>query len=122
MVFKSNKSFKLYKLFDLMETSKLLKELDKYNPTQFQRKVLIATMAIPAGKTKTYKQIAAQIGNKNAYRAVGSALKWNPLPIRIPCHRVVKSDGSLGNYSNGGKSKKRSLLISEGAKVSALKD
>lgn len=94
----------------------ILKELDRYKPTKFQRSVLVATMKIPKGETRTYKQIAAQIGNKNAYRAVGSALKWNPLPIKIPCHRVVKSDGSLGNYSGrGGPAGKMALLKAEGA-------
>lgn len=98
-----------------MKTDQILKELDKHKPTEFQRQVLVATLSIPKGETRTYKQIAVQIKNKNAYRAVGSALKWNPLPIKIPCHRVVKSDGSLGSYSNGGTRRKMALLKSEGA-------
>ncbi len=98
-----------------MKNDQILRELDKHNPTRFQREVLVATLSIPKGETRTYKQIAAQIKHKNAYRAVGSALKWNPLPITIPCHRVIKSDGTLGRYSNGGTKKKMEILKSEGA-------
>ena len=66
---------------------------------------------IPAGKTKTYKEIATIIGHPKAARAVGNACKRNPYPINIPCHRVTKSDGSLGGYSApGGINKKKQLL------------
>ncbi len=93
----------------------MMKRLDRYHLTNFERKVLAATLSIKKGRVKTYKQIAVQIGHPNAYRAVGTALKNNPLPITIPCHRVIRSDGKIGNYSGlGGRSRKVSLLKSEG--------
>ena len=98
-----------------MERKDIAKKIDKYNLTEFQKRVLIATFLIKKGQTKTYKDIARQIGHRNAYRAVGTALRKNPLPIVIPCHRVIKSDGSLGRYSNGGTARKMSLLKSENA-------
>ncbi len=84
--------------------------------SEFQIKVLLATMRIPKGEVVTYKELAKMIGKPKAYRAVGTALKNNPLAPQIPCHRVVKSDGTLGNYSApGGTKKKRSMLRAEGA-------
>ncbi|MHB1830117.1 MAG: methylated-DNA--[protein]-cysteine S-methyltransferase [Candidatus Micrarchaeaceae archaeon] len=94
----------------------LLRRLAKYRMTEFQTTVLSATLDIPRGKTKTYKQIAVAIGRPKAYRAVGSALKKNPLAPMIPCHRVIKSGGALGEYSgSGGAKRKMQLLKSEGA-------
>lgn len=98
-----------------MQKDEALKMLDEYELTKFQKRVLIETLSINKGETRTYKQIAERIGNRNAYRAVGTALKNNPLPIIIPCHRVIKSDGSLGNYSGtGGARAKMELLKKEG--------
>jgi methylated-DNA-[protein]-cysteine S-methyltransferase len=104
-----------------MDKKQAIEALDKYNVTEFQKKVLIATLSIKKGQTKTYKEIARQIGNDHAYRAVGTALKKNPLPILIPCHRVVKSDGHIGNYNTGGKSRKILLLKAEGVNVNSFK-
>ena len=98
-----------------MQTKQMLKILDKNNLTSFQKRVLFATLQIPKGQTRTYKQIASKIGHPNAYRAVGTALKRNPLPIIIPCHRVIKSDGTLGNYTSGGTKRKFALLKEEHA-------
>ena len=99
-----------------MNIQEAKRRLNNYNLTAFQKKVLLATLQIPKGQTATYRQIAERIGSKNAYRAVGSALKINPLAPMIPCHRVIKSDGSLGNFSaKGGPAKKRLLLAAEGA-------
>lgn len=76
----------------------------------------MATFEIKKGKTMTYKQLAERINHGKAYRAVGTALKKNPFPITIPCHRVIRSDGGLGNYTgNGGRKRKRELLLNEGA-------
>lgn len=99
---------------------KLLKILGKENFEliknfpEFYKKVYLEVLKIPKGKVKTYKQIAESLGNPFAYRAVGNALKRNPLTITIPCHRVIKSSGEIGKYSRGIK-KKYKLLISEGA-------
>ena len=69
---------------------------------------------IPFGETRTYKQIAISIGNPNSYRAVANACGKNPYPITIPCHRAIKSDGSIGGYSaKGGAKTKRKLIIKE---------
>jgi len=81
--------------------------------SKFQQKVLRAASAIPRGKISTYQRIAKQIGKPKAVRAVGRALANNPFPLIIPCHRVIRSDGSLGGYQ-GGLKMKRALLKKEG--------
>ena len=78
--------------------------------TQFQLKVFEAVLRIPFGQRRSYKWVAEQIGNPKAVRAVGQALKKNPFPLIIPCHRVIMSDGSLGGYA-GGHSKRKALLL-----------
>ena len=78
--------------------------------TLFQRKVLIAALEIPLGETRTYTWIAQRIGSPGAVRAVGQALRQNPYPLIIPCHRVVKSDGSLGKYAGKDDGRKKELL------------
>lgn len=84
-------------------------DLDALRP--FQRRVLEATAAIPAGEVRTYGQVAALIGAPGAARAVGTALARNPVPIVVPCHRVVRANGDLGNYSGpGGPGSKARLL------------
>ncbi len=82
--------------------------------TPFQKKVWRTVKTIPCGQTRSYKWVAERIGNPQAFRAVGQALKKNPLPGIIPCHRVIRSDGKLGGFSKGWKEKKR-LLESENA-------
>jgi len=80
----------------------------------FRQKVLVKVRDIPYGETASYKEIAERIGNPRAVRAVGNANANNPLPIVIPCHRVIAHDGSLGGYGAGLKLKKM-LLQLEGA-------
>jgi methylated-DNA-[protein]-cysteine S-methyltransferase len=82
--------------------------------TPFARDVLQATAGVPFGGVATYSEIAKQISNPGATRAVGNALGRNPVPIILPCHRVVPSDHSIGNYT-GGVDIKVSLLSIEGA-------
>lgn len=77
--------------------------------TGFMMAVWLALQEIPYGSTCTYREIAARIGSPEAVRAVGTACGRNPLPIFIPCHRVVRTDGGLGGY-RGGKSLKHALL------------
>ncbi|MBI2602098.1 MAG: methylated-DNA--[protein]-cysteine S-methyltransferase [Deltaproteobacteria bacterium] len=77
--------------------------------TPFQRKVWKLLLAIPYGETLSYSEIAKKLGNPNAARAVGMACRHNPIPIIIPCHRVVAKDGSLGGFSLGGVGVKRIL-------------
>ncbi len=84
----------------------------------FQRRVLLAGHAIPRGSVSTYRRIAAHLGNLKASRAVGTALATNPFPILVPCHRVIRSDGTLGGYG-GGLPMKRALLESEGIRFDA---
>ena len=81
--------------------------------TEFQKKVLCAEYGIPRGAVSTYSRIARYIGSPNAARAVGNALASNPFPLIIPCHRAVRSDGSLGGYQGGVEMKKK-LLEMEG--------
>jgi methylated-DNA-[protein]-cysteine S-methyltransferase len=88
-------------------------EVDLRKLTPFQRLVLRQTMKVPYGRTSSYGEIATRIGRPNAHRAVGNAMGANPIPIVIPCHRVVASDGTLGGYS-GGISYKKKLLALEG--------
>jgi methylated-DNA-[protein]-cysteine S-methyltransferase len=84
--------------------------------TKFQAHVLNLLCRIPRGKVTTYKELARVLGNPLTSRAVGNAIAKNPRPIEIPCHRVVRSDGSIGKYIFGSK-KKVSLLIEEGVEV-----
>jgi methylated-DNA-[protein]-cysteine S-methyltransferase len=82
----------------------------------FTRRVLQATANVPYGSTATYKQVATQAGNALAFRAAGNALGANPIPIIVPCHRILHSGGGLGGYT-GGVERKRVLLGVEGYNV-----
>ena len=89
--------------------------LDLNQQTPFQRKVLMTIQEIPYGQVSTYAEIAKRIRQPTSYRAVGQALRRNPMPIVIPCHRVVHSDGSLGGYGGTlGSERKITLLKLEG--------
>ena len=82
--------------------------------TNFQKMVWTELKKIPFGETRTYKEIAVAIGKPKAARAVANACGKNPYPIIIPCHRVVRSDGSIGGFTgDGGIEKKRQLLRQE---------
>jgi O-6-methylguanine DNA methyltransferase len=86
--------------------------------SEFQKEVLLTTLEIPHGQIVTYSEIAKRLGNPKAARAVGQALGHNPVPIVIPCHRVIASNGSLGGYSAGsGLESKARLLSLEGASL-----
>jgi methylated-DNA-[protein]-cysteine S-methyltransferase len=80
----------------------------------FRRAVLEATAAIPFGATRSYREVATAAGSPNAVRAAGTALATNPLPIVVPCHRVLRTGGALGAY-RGGTEAKVALLALEGA-------
>ncbi len=77
--------------------------------TPLAKKVYKVISTIPIGQTRSYKWVAQQVGSPRAFQAIGQILKRNPYPIIIPCHRVVKSDNSLGGYVFG-QSKKKELL------------
>ena len=79
--------------------------------TNFEIKVCNALRQVPYGETRSYKCLADTIGSPRAYRAVGQALGKNPIPIVLPCHRIIESDGSLGGYSSGEHLKRRLLDI-----------
>ena len=83
--------------------------------TEFQRQVLRMTATIPKGEVRPYGWVARKVDRPRAVRAVGSAVARNPIPLIIPCHRVVRSDGHIGNYSLGGPHNKIDLLEHEGA-------
>lgn len=87
--------------------------VDLAGVSAFTRRVLEATAAIPYGETASYREIARMIGMPGATQAVGNALGANPVPIVIPCHRVIRSDGSMGWFT-GGAHIKRALLRLEG--------
>jgi len=84
--------------------------------TDFEHDVWNALNEIPFGETRTYKWIAERVGSPGASRAVGQALSKNPIPIVIPCHRVIESDGSIGGYSSGINNKVRLLEMEYYAK------
>lgn len=86
--------------------------------TEFQRQVWHDLLDIPAGETRTYSEVARRLGRPGASRAVGRANATNPIPIVVPCHRVVGADGTLTGYA-GGLPIKRGLLEIEGCKVPA---
>ena len=78
--------------------------------TPFERSVLKATLEIPFGETRTYAWVARQVGKPGAARAVGQALRKNPYPLIIPCHRVIRSDGTLGKYAGRDDGRKKELI------------
>ncbi|WP_457606226.1 methylated-DNA--[protein]-cysteine S-methyltransferase [Nitratifractor sp.] len=87
--------------------------------TEFQRRVWEAIGLIPRGRVTTYGEIARFLGRPRAVRAVGTAVGKNPYAPKVPCHRVVRSDGSIGNYSGGeGTTTKIAMLKEEGVEVS----
>ena len=90
----------------------------KLNGTKFQVKVWSYLRKIPRGRLKTYSQVAKAIGKPHAVRAVANVIGKNPYAPKIPCHRVIRSDGSLGGYSGkGGVKTKRFLLKKEGIRL-----
>lgn len=90
--------------------------------TDFQASVLRATATIPKGEVRPYGWVAKEVSRPKAVRAVGSAVARNPIPLIIPCHRVVRTDGHIGNYSLGGPHNKLELLTHEGAAPERLED
>lgn len=85
--------------------------LDFSGISPFTRQVLAATADVPFGRLETYRGIAQRVGKPRATRAVGNALGRNPIPVVVPCHRVVRSDGALGGYTGGSDIKPRLLAI-----------
>jgi O-6-methylguanine DNA methyltransferase len=90
-------------------------DLDLRGTTAFEQAVWMKALEIPRGEVRPYGWIAAEIGRPKAVRAVGTALGHNPVPLIVPCHRVVRSDGMIGQYSLGGPQNKRTILAGEGA-------
>ncbi|MDG5814498.1 methylated-DNA--[protein]-cysteine S-methyltransferase [Chitinispirillales bacterium ANBcel5] len=99
--------------------------LELKHVTAFRRSVLLAARQIPWGKTVTYAQLAEKAGNKGAIRAAASALANNPFPLVIPCHRIIRSDGTLGGFLKSKNDKsillKEKLLEREGVDVNQLR-
>ncbi|HEY3164194.1 MAG TPA: methylated-DNA--[protein]-cysteine S-methyltransferase [Candidatus Limnocylindrales bacterium] len=94
--------------------------LDLRGTTPFEQAVWMKALEIPRGEVRPYGWIAAEIGRPKAVRAVGTALGHNPVPLIVPCHRVVRSDGMIGQYSLGGPENKRTILAEEGADPTLL--
>lgn len=94
--------------------------LDLRGRSPFERDVWQKALEIPRGEVRPYGWIAAEIGRPRAVRAVGTALGHNPVPLIVPCHRVVRSDGTIGQYSLGGPANKRAILAAEGLDPDAL--
>jgi len=87
--------------------------------TLFEQRVYAVVRRIPKGEVRSYQWVARQLGNPRAARAVGQALKRNRDPAQVPCHRVIRSDGSLGGYA-WGPARKRRLLREEGNRLTRL--
>ena len=95
----------------------ILKKIDNLlNLTTFEKKVYKALLFIPEGEVKSYEWLAKKIGNPKAARAVGNALNKNPFPGIIPCHRIIRKDGSIGGFAKGTALKKK-LLAREGLRI-----
>jgi O-6-methylguanine DNA methyltransferase len=94
--------------------------VDLSHLTAFERAVLQKTMEIPRGEVRPYAWVAREIGRPKAVRAVGSALANNPIPFVIPCHRVVRTDGHIGEYGAGGPEAKKEVLAVEGVDAGEL--
>ena len=89
-------------------------DLDLRGHTDFERDVWQKALEIPRGEVRPYGWIAAEIGRPKAVRAVGTALGHNPVPLIVPCHHVIRTDGTIGQYSLGGPGNKRTILAAEG--------
>jgi O-6-methylguanine DNA methyltransferase len=96
--------------------------LDLRGHSPFEQDVWHKALDIPRGEVRPYGWVAAEIGRPRAVRAVGTALGHNPVPLIVPCHRVVRTDGSIGQYSLGGPGNKRTILASEGLDPEAMED
>jgi O-6-methylguanine DNA methyltransferase len=96
--------------------------LDLRGRTEFEVAVWTKALEIPRGEVRPYGWIAAEIGRPKAVRAVGTALGHNPVPLIVPCHRVVRTDGTIGQYSLGGPANKWAILAGEGLDPAALED
>ena len=94
--------------------------LDLRGRTEFEVAVWTKALEIPRGEVRPYGWIAAEIGRPKAVRAVGTALGHNPVPLIVPCHRVVRTDGTIGQYSLGGPHNKRTILAAEGLDPDSL--
>jgi len=100
---------RLKKFYDILEKDRKI--------TEFEKRVYKAVFSIPRGRTRSYGWVAERIKSPRSCRAVGNALNKNPYTGTVPCHRVVKSDGSAGGFSRGRRAKIK-LLRSEGIDVS----
>ena len=95
-------------------------DLDLRGHSEFEQDVWRKALDIPRGEVRPYGWIAAEIGRPRAVRAVGTALGHNPVPLIVPCHRVVRTDGTIGQYSLGGPENKRTILAAEGLDPDAM--
>src|SRR6184192_116928 len=109
------------KIGDQLEGTRRLR-FDLRGLTPFSQAVLRKAREIPRGQVRPYGWIAREIGHPRAVRAVGTALANNPIPYFIPCHRVVRSDGVIGNYGGGGPEAKKQILSLEGVRLSKLQE
>lgn len=96
--------------------------LDVSRLTPFQQAVLAAARSIPRGSVRPYQWLAKEVGRPGASRAVGGVMARNPIPLFIPCHRVVDASGHIGHYSMGGPAVKAQLLAMEGVDLPWLQD
>src|SRR6195256_5774332 len=109
------------KIEDELEGRRRLR-FDLRGLTPFEQAVLRKTREIPRGEIRPYGWVAREIGHPAAVRAVGTALANNPIPYFIPCHRVVRTDGQIGNYGGGGPEAKRAILTMEGVRVKRIEE
>jgi O-6-methylguanine DNA methyltransferase len=109
------------KISDELEGRRRLR-FDLRGLTEFEQAVLRKTREIPRGEIRPYGWVAREIGRPAAVRAVGTALANNPIPYFIPCHRVVRMDGHIGNYGGGGPEAKRAILNMEGVRVKRMEE
>ena len=107
------------KIEDQLEGTRRLR-FDLRGLTPFSQAVLRKTLEIPRGEVRPYGWIAREIGHPDAVRAVGTALAHNPIPYFIPCHRVIRTDGVIGNYGGGGPEAKKQILSLEGVRLDRL--
>lgn len=107
------------KIEDQLEGKRRMR-FDLRGLTSFSQDVLRKTLEIPRGQVRPYGWVAREIGHPAAVRAVGTALANNPIPYFIPCHRVIRTDGVIGNYGGGGPEAKKSILTLEGVQLPRL--